>query len=54
MTQSVRLRLHVHIVVYKVALVWPAVVNTVKLEICSLLDNYTASCGNYLPTFRDK
>ena len=21
--------------------------------ICSLLGNYTASCGNYLPTFRD-
>jgi hypothetical protein len=23
------------------------------LEICGLLGNYTASCGNYLPTFRD-
>jgi hypothetical protein len=22
-------------------------------EICGLLGNYTASCGNYLPTFRD-
>jgi hypothetical protein len=22
--------------------------------ICGLLGNYTASCGNYLPTFRDK
>jgi hypothetical protein len=22
-------------------------------EICDLLGNYTASCGNYLPTFRD-
>ena len=21
--------------------------------ICGLLGNYTASCGNYLPTFRD-
>jgi hypothetical protein len=24
-----------------------------KKEICGLLGNYTASCGNYLPTFRD-
>ena len=23
------------------------------LEICGLLGNYAASCGNYLPTFRD-
>ena len=22
------------------------------IEICGLLGNYTASCGNYLPTFR--
>jgi hypothetical protein len=22
-------------------------------EICGLLGNYTASCGDYLPTFRD-
>ena len=22
-------------------------------EICGLLGNYAASCGNYLPTFRD-
>jgi hypothetical protein len=27
--------------------------NCFKPEICSLLGNYTASCGNYLPTFRD-
>jgi hypothetical protein len=27
--------------------------NTTIFEICGLLDNYTASCGNYLPTFRD-
>jgi hypothetical protein len=25
----------------------------VSIEICGLLGNYTASCGNYLPTFRD-
>jgi hypothetical protein len=24
-----------------------------SVEICGLLGNYTASCGNYLPTFRD-
>jgi hypothetical protein len=24
-----------------------------KYVICGLLGNYTASCGNYLPTFRD-
>jgi hypothetical protein len=27
--------------------------NIVNSEICGLLGNYTASCGNYLPTFRD-
>jgi hypothetical protein len=26
---------------------------TCTLEICGLLSYYTASCGNYLPTFRD-
>jgi hypothetical protein len=25
----------------------------VMYQICGLLGNYTASCGNYLPTFRD-
>jgi hypothetical protein len=28
-------------------------VNGLIIEICGLLGNYTASCGNYLPTFRD-
>jgi hypothetical protein len=27
--------------------------NMYVTEICGLLGNYTASCGNYLPTFRD-
>jgi hypothetical protein len=26
----------------------------IKYVICGLLGNYTASCGNCLPTFRDK
>jgi hypothetical protein len=27
--------------------------NILIVVICDLLGNYTASCGNYLPTFRD-
>jgi hypothetical protein len=27
--------------------------NKVRYVICGLLGNYTALCGNYLPTFRD-
>jgi hypothetical protein len=28
-------------------------VSLTVIVICGLLGNYTASCGNYLPTFRD-
>jgi hypothetical protein len=32
---------------------WTVLENSGNLEICGLLGYYTASCGNYLPTFRD-